>query len=1408
MKEIIISLKQITNGGTTCTSPVITWEAPYCGDIVCVKNDGKEITLQIPDDCAGECLYAIIDCSSTCSTCEPQKIKVCPCDSNLDCEDCSTCINGLCVSKCPDKVCVNGECADCDNTKPCPCNQKCVNGNCQCPPDKPFKNEKGCCVNCQKDSDCPPCHICTENGCIPIDCPDSVCDPKTNKCVECLNSGDCDGENECCKNNKCDCCDGFVRNPQTGKCDPLPDCTTDTQCPECYTCKDGKCVPVICPEGYICVNGTCQKECDCNNPTNCPAGKSCIPTGNGKCYCSSCSGNCANNGDCGEGCYCKNGKCTPNPCYGKSCQNGLDCGEGCGCKDGQCVPCDSLGCDTCDNVLGCTCTNGKCGKVGGCSGNCGDSSDCGEGCTCHEGKCVNCKEFNCTECNSKKGCACLNGKCQDDPNEQSCSDTFKLIKDNANCDLTAELVKEEECSCSKITVASKLANVVKTGGDYLFDFKVELRKGSVATANAVNTLSLLADLTKGDIAENETPTSGVVELAITPFFKEYDAQGRLVGITAGTKEVSTGSYSNTDTHLFSGLNILKAGTQISDLVFVDRVEVEITHKTKFVHPNGCEYKGSEIAKYTFGASTNFDGLAVGTVSKEIYTKFITLSSDKSRMPLITWYRSKDNNFTDNEIIRKLYVPKISGKYSDTLRGMDKIAPKGKYPTVNKEGLLWYGYSYMVSTDCGCVKNAEHLNLVFCNPNDLFYELSECNKRIDLFPPFVPCDMNQDINIWKANDNFIPDDAQAKYDLYLNGVKKVTFKHDKSLGMVKDGTGDSMFDTYLNDTPITKIELKHNHDISGECTITYNEDLPTRYDMVYDKNCAISGSTYQMAFEKVTDDYVLVNISGENISVIEYGGYFAVTLIKGASTTITFTFANGCTQEEVYNEDCCSDFSATLLASGGTCGDPLVLNTGLVGGNPNYTYVYTKPNGQTVTGTNVLTLTSYTGGTYRVTVTDANGCISTAQTDITVSGAPTLTFSGYSNICEGQETMLVITGNAITIGQTINYKLNGVSQSFIMPSNGVFEIEEIDVDSVFTDFQVTIDGCTTTFPDTISISTISAPQATISGEATICAGTTTQLSVIGTAGAVVTINNGVGVKTIPNCGSPICSLLVPVTPLADVTYSITSVTLGSCTGSGDGSAELTVNNGSPITKLSESCASLTSKTIIFNHIDTAEDQLGNNISISGGTTITVNPQAVTQVTVTYDNGQCEVTQTFNIAPCPCPDITGTLAINMSGTHCANPLAVSTPVSLTGSPSNGTAPYTYLWDNGNTGTSSTYSIANAGVYTKSVTVTDANGCSGVVSLTYTVYPQVEAKIYVGATEITGDTYDTGNDNSVLLTGIGIASGGTFSWDDGVNTGTGTTFLVDNMSPDETRTVTLTYTKNGCVDSVTADIYFPAP
>lgn len=431
-----INLSSITQNGATCKNPKITWEKPECANIRCGVVDGKTLTIEIPADCPDPCAYVIIDCTDDCALCDPVRVKVCPCDVDVDCADCEGCVNGMCVTTCAiNEFCLDdGICGECDDTHPCEGNKICVNGSCDCPPDMPYEDSKGNCSECDENHPCPPCFVCTPNGCIPKECLN--CDAVTGNCVECFSNTDCTGANECCVGDSCECCDGFILDVTTGNCIPRPDCLRDTDCATCQTCNDGTCVDTVCPPGFIRIPGMpcCVLECNCDDPS-CPRSEECIRLDQDNCYCAPCSGACDMNSDCGDGCYCDNGQCKPNPCHG-ACNDGFDCGDGCGCDNGTCVPCSSLNCSNndCSNVDGCYCAGNSCIKKS-CGGDCDGVTDCPPGCACFQEQCVDCNDLDCDACKFAAGCDCFDETtCISTPCVGDCNDANDCDGVDCGCD--------------------------------------------------------------------------------------------------------------------------------------------------------------------------------------------------------------------------------------------------------------------------------------------------------------------------------------------------------------------------------------------------------------------------------------------------------------------------------------------------------------------------------------------------------------------------------------------------------------------------------------------------------------------------------------------------------------------------------------------------------------------------------------------------------------------------------------------------------------------------------------------------------------------------------------------------------------------------------------------------------------
>lgn len=276
-------------------------------DISCIE--GLCVSFSFIEGATSHCITVKIDCESC--ECPPIIEKKCFCENSEDCPNgCEYCNSeGVCVSFCPDgKVCNDETCSDCSQDSDCPCNQKCIQGNCTCPPSAPNINPAGCCVECLNNTHCDPCEVCVGGNCVPKDCQDGYCNPITGNCDECYTNAHC-GDNECCVNGKCQCCLGFYRDPLTGLCVPTPKCFTSEDCKDCEDCINYKCEPRICPNGQLCINDTCVDGC--TDPDDCPTGY--------------------------------------------------------GCLNGQCVPCNTLSCaggiSFCEQALGCECIDNTCQYV-------------------------------------------------------------------------------------------------------------------------------------------------------------------------------------------------------------------------------------------------------------------------------------------------------------------------------------------------------------------------------------------------------------------------------------------------------------------------------------------------------------------------------------------------------------------------------------------------------------------------------------------------------------------------------------------------------------------------------------------------------------------------------------------------------------------------------------------------------------------------------------------------------------------------------------------------------------------------------------------------------------------------------------------------------------------------------------
>jgi gliding motility-associated-like protein len=441
------------------------------------------------------------------------------------------------------------------------------------------------------------------------------------------------------------------------------------------------------------------------------------------------------------------------------------------------------------------------------------------------------------------------------------------------------------------------------------------------------------------------------------------------------------------------------------------------------------------------------------------------------------------------------------------------------------------------------------------------------------------------------------------------------------------------------------------------------------------------------------------------------------------------------------------------------------------GTAGATFSWTNSNtgiGLPANGAGNISFTANTAGSSTVTVIPmANGCSGTPQTfNITVISNPVVTNPGNQAVCAGANLAVNFTG---TPG--INYSWTNSNASIGLPVSGMgnLNFSAANVGTVQT-AQITVTpvfGACVGQSQTFSITANPLPVAGISGNTTICSGSSTTLTAMGgssfswaggqtsaaitvspastttytatvtanacssSATATVTVNQHTSATVnaltcdpaqvgsvsvvIPNFKG--CDSTITTVTTLDVANCAPALTLSngsvSCFGAGDGSLSLSAGGG----------------LAPYNYAwSNGSNQMGAGMISSAGTTIQLPnlPAGTYTVTVTGANGLTKtISATVSSPAVLVTQATAQLAFGQFPLSCFG----ATDATIQTLTSGGTTAYQYAWSvAGQTGAV----LSNIGAGTYTVTITDANQCTVTGSATVIAPPPLSFGISIESVE----------------------------------------------------------------------------
>lgn len=503
------------------------------------------------------------------------------------------------------------------------------------------------------------------------------------------------------------------------------------------------------------------------------------------------------------------------------------------------------------------------------------------------------------------------------------------------------------------------------------------------------------------------------------------------------------------------------------------------------------------------------------------------------------------------------------------------------------------------------------------------------------------------------------------------------------------------------SPISFNILSFDADAGQTITMTWNNAIP--------------GATFTTNNNALPTGTFSWTPSPANVSTIPY--CFTVTVSDDAcpySGSQTFAFCITVT-----------GFNLSLTSSGTNCGASNGSATVIpVGGNGPFSYQW-SPSGGNNANANGLT-----AGLYSVTVTDNNGCISMDTISVAQGPAPGNIIPSFIDVaCFGNNT-----GSA-----TVN--VNGGQQPYTYAwSNGGNSATITNLPAgTYSVTVTTANGCITTATITISQPATALTANSLVNSNVLCFGGSNGNATVAASGGtgpyLYSWSSTPAQNTANASGLPSGSYAVVVTDANGCTTSssvnitqpsainaITSVTSVTCNGGTNGSAQALISGG------------VGPYSLVWNTTPPQNTPVAANL-----------PAGNYSVNITDANG-CVNVQTVSVTE---PAALAATIVSSTDVSCNGGNNGTAASSVNG----GTAPYVYNWNTSPPQSTANAAAMNAGTFT--LTVTDANGCATVSTVTITQPSPVTI------TPFAGDTVCPGQPAVVAAGASGGTGNYTYSW-----------------------------------------------